>query len=220
MKKIEDVRLENARMLLTRFDTLADFAEAVGRSATQMSRVMGKNPTKIIGGRLARHIELSLGLDEGWMDQDRSSTKVTITAVSDLSASYSPEKEAGYPLISKVQAGNWGSIIETDIASAKRFPCPIPCGPRTFVLEVDGVSMEPDFKDGYLIWVDPDKQYVNKSLVVARLDDRDEATFKQLIVEDGIKMLKPLNKDWPEQYVQINGNCTIVGVVVFGGRAV
>ncbi|MEL6115129.1 S24 family peptidase [Photobacterium sp. SP02] len=216
MKKIEDLRLENARTLLKNFNTLADFADAIERSPTQMSRVIGKNPTKVIGSRIARHIEQRLGLEEGWLDSEHDSIPTT-HGVAEVSPIYSVAQVQSFPLISSVQAGNWSEINEREIADAPRFPCPVPCGPRTFVLQVEGISMEPNFKDGNLIWVDPDVEPINKKLVVARLDDRNQATFKQLIIEDGLKMLKPLNKEWPEQYVPINGNCTIVGVVVFGG---
>lgn len=78
--------------------------------------------------------------------------------------------------------------------------------------------MEPEFRDGDYIFVDPDAPPKNKSYVVVRLDDRQEATFKQLIEEDGRRMLRPLNPAWPEQIVEINGNATICGVVVFTGR--
>ncbi|OOF25069.1 hypothetical protein BZJ19_10140 [Salinivibrio proteolyticus] len=218
MKTIEELRLVNARKLVERFDTLSKFAEAVDRAPTQMSRVIGRNPSKSMGSRMARHIEQRLGLEEGWLDV--SHDEVQSGVVHEPKAFYpSSSVGFGYPLISSVQAGNWSDIDERDVLSAPRYPCPVPCSPKTFVLKVEGISMEPDFKEGHLIWVDPNVQPINKSLVVARLDDRNQATFKQLIQEDGLKMLKPLNKEWPEQYVQINGNCTIVGVVVFGGFA-
>ena len=58
----------------------------------------------------------------------------------------------------------------------------------------------------------------NGKYVVARLDDENEATFKQLIIEGGHKFLKAANTAWPTQIQPINGNCTIVGVVIFVGR--
>ena len=79
--------------------------------------------------------------------------------------------------------------------------------------------MLPDFKSGDLIYVDPDAQVENGSYVVARLDDENQATFKQLIIDGNKKYLKALNPDWPNKFVEINGNCTIVGKVVFTGKA-
>ncbi|MFT6348246.1 MAG: SOS-response transcriptional repressor LexA [Psychromonas sp.] len=53
---------------------------------------------------------------------------------------------------------------------------------------------------------------------LSRLYDENEATFKQLIIESGHKFLKATNPTWPTPIQVINGNCTIVGVVIFSGR--
>lgn len=54
--------------------------------------------------------------------------------------------------------------------------------------------------------------------VVARLDDENEAAFKQLIIEGEHNFLKAANSVWPAPIQGINGNCTIVGMVIFVGR--
>ena len=51
-------------------------------------------------------------------------------------------------------------------------------------------------------------------MVVVKLDDEQQATFKQLIIEGDQKFLKPLNPNWPEPIIKINGNATICGVVI------
>jgi SOS-response transcriptional repressor LexA len=129
-----------------------------------------------------------------------------------------PNIKGHYPLISWVQAGAWCEINEMNIADAERFPCPVKCSNHTFVLTVQGISMQPTFNEGDLIFVDPDADIIHGKYIVARLDDENEATFKQLIIEGGKKFLKPVNPNWPEQIIPINGNCTIVGVVVFAGK--
>ena len=48
-------------------------------------------------------------------------------------------------------------------------------------------------------------------MVVAMLDDSEEATLKQLVIDGGAKYLKPFNNSYPT--MPINGNCTIIGVV-------
>jgi SOS-response transcriptional repressor LexA len=125
------------------------------------------------------------------------------------------------PVINYVQAGNWGDINEIKESGAiysSKLVCPVNCSENTFALRVQGVSMEPKFQSGDLIFVDPLAQVENGSFVIARLDDENQATFKQLIIEGEQKFLKPLNKDWPDQLIAINGNCTIVGKVVFKGE--
>lgn len=50
---------------------MAKFAEQIERSQTQVSRLAGKNPTRNIGEKLARHIERVFCLPTYWLDQDR-----------------------------------------------------------------------------------------------------------------------------------------------------
>lgn len=129
-----------------------------------------------------------------------------------------PEIHGFYPLIDWVQAGNWSEINEIHPAEAEYFPCPIKCSDSTFLLKVRGQSMNPVFNDNDLIFIDPEVEAINGKYVVARLDDENEATFKQLIVEGGQKFLKAINPQWPTPIMPINGNCTIVGVVIFAGK--
>jgi SOS-response transcriptional repressor LexA len=59
------------------------------------------------------------------------------------------------------------------------------------------------------------------SMVIVRLDDKHEATFKQLIVEGENRYLRAANPNWPEPIIQINGNAaTICGVVILKAERV
>lgn len=78
--------------------------------------------------------------------------------------------------------------------------------------------MRPRFNEGDHIFVDPEAQPENGSYVVARLEDENQATFKQLILDGNKKHLKALNPDWPTKFIEINGNCTIVGKIIYKGE--
>jgi SOS-response transcriptional repressor LexA len=127
-----------------------------------------------------------------------------------------PQIKGEYPLISWVQAGEWMEIADNfNPGEAEAyFPCPKKCSPHTFMLRVRGRSMEPKYQDGDLIYVDPEAQYQHGSNVVVKLSNDQEATFKRLVIEGGKKWLEPLNPDWPERAIQINGNAHVVGVVI------
>jgi SOS-response transcriptional repressor LexA len=192
--------------------TQKDVAEGAGITQQSLQKIEdGKtqNPRKIVN--LARILKCS----PEWLlfgkEELRSPEMTNITP--------GPDIKGFFPLISWVQAGMWSSIEEIHVLEAERFPCPVACSNQTFVLKVQGVSMEPTFRDGDLIFVDPDTEWRHGAYVVARLDEHNEATFKQLVIEGSQKFLKPLNPNWPEQLIPINGNCSIVGVVVFSGRA-
>lgn len=132
-----------------------------------------------------------------------------------------PDIKGCVPLISWVQAGAWAEIIDnfTPGNAEEWLPCPVAHGERTYVLRVRGESMfnphgRPSFADGDLIFVDPDRAADHGALVIVRLDEAKEATFKRLIVEGDYRYLKALNPAWPEPMIQVNGHATICGVVI------
>ena len=123
------------------------------------------------------------------------------------------------PLVSWAQACKVGTSKAFEQRNAEEIlPCPIRCSQGTFILRVKGASMEPRFYNGDLIFVDPEVAAESGKYVIVKLEDSDEATFKQLIVEGGRKYLKALNPDWPERIVELNGSAVICGAVVFKGE--
>ena len=154
---------------------------------------------------------------DGWMDELHGEPEPA-----GENAGPAPGIRGLRPLISWVQAGAWtdtaGSVTAAD---AEEFlPCPARCSPDSFVLRVRGESMEPRFRDGDLIFVDPAVAPDHGRFVVVTGEDSSEATFKQLIVEGDRNYLKALNPDWPQRIVRIDPNATICGVVVFKGEIV
>ena len=125
-----------------------------------------------------------------------------------------PSLRPAVPLISWVQAGNWtechdpyppGVADEWINPSTRVSAC-------AFALSVRGDSMEPRFVEGDTIIVDPELEARTGDFVIVRLDDAQEATFKQLVIDGPQRFLKPLNARYP--VIPINGNATVVGVVV------
>lgn len=131
-----------------------------------------------------------------------------------------PEGTGPYPLISWVQAGAWEGIVDNFAPGDAELwiEAPVKVSKSSYWLRVCGESMydpagKRSFKDGDLVLVEPNAHAENGSLVVVRLDDESEATFKQLIIEGGRKFLKALNPNWPNRIFEVNGNATICGVV-------
>lgn len=140
--------------------------------------------------------------------------------VANTNATAQPLRYYRYPVISSVQAGKFAECVvpypagmeeqhESTDYNAK--------GPA-FWLEVAGDSMtapagvRPSIPEGTLVLVDTGIEATPGKLVVAQLDESNEATFKKYIVESGQKYLKPLNPAYP--LIPINGNCRILGVAV------
>lgn len=140
--------------------------------------------------------------------------------VADSNVSYVGYKsnKGQFPLISWVSAGCWLEAVEPyrkdDIDVWPETT--VDASEGSFWLRVKGDSMTSPVgftvPEGMIILVDPAKEAMNGNLVVAKLENENEATFKQYMVDAGRKYLKALNPHHPPTI--INGNCRIVGVVV------
>lgn len=128
-----------------------------------------------------------------------------------------PRIRGHVPLISWVQAGDWCEISDQFNPGEADcwFPCPRAHSRHTFALRVRGVSMEPKYQDGDIIFVDPEAPAEHGKNIVVRLEDEQEATFKQLVIEGNQRFLKAINPDWPApKLIPVNSSATICGVVI------
>jgi SOS-response transcriptional repressor LexA len=122
----------------------------------------------------------------------------------------------GYPIISAIQAGNWREIVDSFprggadeyIMASNTY------GKHTFALRITGNSMEPEFKEGDVVVIDPDVMPSPGDCVVAR-NHVEAATFKKyrprgIIDGQEVFELVPLNEDYAimrsdQQPIQIIG---------------
>ena len=212
MKTIQEIRRLNARKLRDGVGGNSYFANMIDREPTQTSRFMGEGATKGIGDAM----EKCFDLPQGWLDTEHQTTNIAKSPdVSDVNRSITM-----VPVISWVQAGAWtdAGYAEVDLSNVETYPCPVPCGPMTYILRVIGDSMIDEYRPGDMIFVDPEVAASHGDDVIALMHDSGETTFKRLIEDSGEKFLKALNANWPEPYIRINGNCSIIGTVVFSGK--
>ncbi len=183
-------------------DRVPAVASALGVSTDWL--MSGKGPM-----RLQRvQARLRMPYDIGEAGQDEASSNI----------SHAPSIKGEIPLISWVQAGEWSQICDhLEPGDAEKWlPCPDTHGPHAFGLRVQGDSMTNphgprSYPEGIIIFVDPDREAVNGSRVVARLRG-DEATFKVYVEDAGKRFLRPLNPQYP--IIECDGDCEIVGVVI------
>lgn len=129
-----------------------------------------------------------------------------------------PDLRGKAPLISWVQAGKWKEIDMECLRQSETifYQHTANVSDEAFALRVKGDSMTSftggkSIPEGSVIIVDPNVPAEHGKVVVARLEESNEATLKQLVIDGGIKYLKPFNNSYPT--LPINGNCTIIGVV-------
>jgi SOS-response transcriptional repressor LexA len=209
------IRYKNTRYLVHSVGGVSAFAEKLGKQQSQVSAIAGESPVKGIGPKIARQIETAFGKANGWLDVPHQDMWEGGSNVEEAPAPYGVRQA---PVISWVQAGEWSEAVDLhqpgygDAYEA----VPDSSGQHVFWLRVVGDSMTSptgaSIPEGHLILVDPDREPINGSLVVAKLEDSQEVTFKKLVIDAGQKYLKPLNPDY--KTTPINGNCRIVGVVI------
>ncbi len=198
----------------------AELARRVGISHASVSKwESGLNQPK---GRYLNDLAAALGDTVDWL----------LTWDGDAPASPGEQQVAGFhnvepavipqgtrvPVLSYVQAGHWHEMCEQATAfdgNVEFVTAGVDVGPCGFGLWLRGQSMEPFFKEGDLIIVDPDEAPQPGDFVVAK-NGSEEATFKKYrprgIDESGQEVfeLVPLNDDYPtmhsdRQHIQIIG---------------
>jgi len=202
--------------------TKAELARVAGVSDTAVG-----NWLKDVNGMVApyaRAIGAHLAVDPVWLETGRGKpTAQSLNfAVAETSGAGGRQPKPGLPLISWVQAGNWGSAVcDMRREDAEDWiPCPFHHGPEAFVLRVVGLSMynpngDKSYAPGDYIAVDPDGEIVNKKMVVVRVDHEEKATFKQLLIDsEGTMMLQALNPDFRPRMMELPEGSRIVGTVI------
>lgn len=125
------------------------------------------------------------------------------------------------PVISYVQAGMWHLEGEGNLRGVngdyEYIFTDLPLSPSSFALKVNGKSMEPEFKEGDRIIIDPEVCPTPGDFVVA-MNDNDEVTFKKYRlrgVQNGEEVFEliPLNPDFPTLDSRQN-KITILGTLI------
>ncbi|HUL12618.1 MAG TPA: S24 family peptidase [Methylococcaceae bacterium] len=149
----------------------------------------------------------ALGVDPRWLATGKGDVR------SGDNVTEGPAILAYVPLISWVAAGSWREVVDPYPPGEGESLVPVTCrvGTYAYALRVQGDSMEPMFPNGSVIIVDPGAEPRQGSYVIVRLDDAEQATFKQLVIDGGARYLKPLNPRYP--VMEIKERATLCGVV-------
>jgi SOS-response transcriptional repressor LexA len=178
----------------------------------------GRRTPKGIGDEIAGRLERAFGKPHGWMDQrhdlagePRGLRDGGVEVPYGGPVEVSTTRQA--PLVSWENAGRWSEIMDHHLPIHSVGP-PIEItqafGERTFALQVRDDTMEPRAPEGAVIIVDPGRTPRPGSLVVARLKEEAEPTFKKLVVDGPRRYLAPLNPRYPILEGEID---EVVGVV-------
>ena len=212
------IRLLNFRALIKEAGGPAEAARKLDMDDSQLSQIAGKNPIRNIGTTLARRIENAFHKPEGWLDVPHSQMLLPQPR-SDRNVSPARDLQREVPLISWVQAGDWGNLEDHfQPGDAERWVATYAkVGRHAFALRIIGDSMTnpsgaPSFPEGTIIIVDPERDAKPGKFVVVRQNVDTECTFKQLVSDGGRHYLKPLNPRYP--LLEMLSDAVIAGVLV------
>ena len=223
MKTINEKRRERLTELIKSYGSSKKFAEHIDKSPSQVSQwLKGSKDSKTgkqrgMSDDSARYIEEMCGKKRGWMDSFTSSGQSMQAGETshDANVTQGPQFRSEVPLISWVTAGDWCEAIDNfQPGDADTWvSCPFDGSENIFCLEVRGPSMNPEYRDGEIICVDPAVEAGHNDDVIVR-DQEGNATFKRLqITSDGTYLLA-LCPDWPERMIKIPPESHICGVVI------
>lgn len=187
----KDIRKANLALLLdehldTEGNTKASFAELLGMVPPQLSQLLGQKSFRNIGDRMARKIEKSLGMPNGWMDtlhgESGRSTDVE----------YAGKPKNGYVrVIGEAVLGVNGSVdmIELHAGWLQMYSS----DRDAYGLKVKGDSMFPRIHSGEYVLIEPNTTVHSGDEVFVR-------------TKDGHNMIKVMTKtrDGSYQFSSVN----------------
>ena len=203
-------RRENLKALVARYGSIRALALAISRSPNQIGEMMnGKRP---FGDTLKDHIESTLSLDPGYLDnKERIESNVRPLTKDERNTTR-------IPLLSVVQAGLPNDPGDCCYDEYIDVFGSVPEG--CYALKVSGDSMTPLMDDGDVVVVDPGRWPRPGEYIVARseLENLSEATVKRYYPvgfdESGREIFeaRPLNALYPAMH-SVHQKLRIVGTV-------
>ena len=205
-------------MQMTLRDRIQEVVEA-GYTQAKLAKAAGKTPaavtfwldgsSKNIKSDSAAGIQALTGFNAVWIATGKGPKKVL--TVQEPSPTYGPRMGGSVPLISDVQAGSFKEHVDNfhqGDGGIELIPTTVPVQRYTFELRVAGDSMEPEFREGMILVIEPEIEPMPGDFVVAK--NGDGTTFKQLVKDGDDWYLKPLNPRYP---IKPLGESHIIGVL-------
>lgn len=208
----EERKVNLKRLISNTGKNVAEFCRENDLDPSYISQLL--NGHRNIGEKAARKIEEKARLEIGILDKLETPLDNNVNLKEKINI-----EGRGIPVISWVSAGTFTTIdvVLKDTEIEEWLPPNKDCGKNGYGLIVTGVSMSPKFEPNDRIYVNPDYPVndlkTGDLVVVGRLGET-EATFKELIIEGQTKYLRPLNPNWGEQIIKLNGGDKLLGKVV------
>lgn len=215
---VKDIRRHNLRELAAQVGGVTELGRFLKKPQSQMSHLIGINPSKNIGDRLAGQIETAFNKPPGWLDKLHAKVAHGQTNVYNLKTVQSDTVQ-WLPVIALDKVSTFVKHDKSVIPlSYQSIPIQLKVSPKAFAVRIDTATVEQDVgmvlpTDGIFI-IDPkttikDGAYALKqgsekdSIRVHRCTDAEETANKE--IEETELKEKPSTK--------ISGTNKIIGIV-------
>lgn len=193
--------------------TQGKLADMVGIGRRQVASYEGGNSKP--RDTVLQNLAAALGTSTEWLAQgigkgpDVSSIKRTVT-VQEI------------PVYSNASSLWLDPLIDGEPSVTDFIQSPIRDREDLFALRINGDSMASNgpfsFPEDTIVTFDPNKEVKHGDFVLCALDSANEATFKQLVIDQQQKYLKALNPAYP--LIPFGKGATIIGVAVHSQKPV
>jgi len=220
MKNMAEIRRINFQKIVDSYSNQDELAEILGITPGYISQLV--TGYRNMGEKTARKFENLLKIPTYSLDLIDDLNYIDGEVIRPLLAIHEtliniepgPALKSRVPLINYIQAGHW-SEIKDHFEPLEWIDTTLKASINTFALRVIGDSMTnpfgaPSIPEGFIVIIDPEIQAKHGSIVVARLENSNEAMIKQLIIDGPHRYLKPLNPNY--RTIEITENCVICGV--------
>lgn len=190
--------------------TQAELAKRIGISQQSLQKIEDgrtQNPRKLLNLAKALHC------DAEWLLLGTTG-EIRENASSYSNGASQPLEAHLRPLITTLQAAQWPNT-ELDKEKFDWLETPASTSTSAFWLNVVGDSMMSpsgiSVPEGYLILVEPSLTAKSGDLIIAKVADSKDVTFKKLVIDTGRTYLTPLNPNY--RPIEVPNDLTIIGVV-------
>ncbi len=195
---VKTIRRENLRALAHDLGSITALAEFLGKSQSQMSRLIGRHPIKNIGDKLAAEIEKAFEKPVGSLDWRHGGIQDALVAERMRAISNNQ-----VPLLAGKAIKQWvlQAEEEVDKRSHELISVAIPTSQYAFAMQIQDTSMEAvsgvSFPKGSIVIADPESVVRDGSYVIVQLEGESELMFRQCIRDATGTYLKALNHRHP-----------------------
>lgn len=194
-------------------------AKKTGVSQSTIGRILRGEVTPSVDAIMSIAREFDVSLSDLYQPHEIFADLVKTEGQSGLKRLHGPISEARQrglvPLVDWKQAAGLASPSEVK----EWVPCPVQINDSLYALEVKGLGMfDPagalSFREGDRIFVDQKRQAKHRSLVIVHIAGTEEASFRQVVSEEGKWLLLQLNPSLPHRMKLMDDGDRLLGVVV------